>query len=264
MFKKPLIGLAPLLAIAALAVMPVAAQAVTQHWYQNQVLATAGEEIPVVMYGNEVNLAQAGSAGLFAEVNCRTVGGGTIANPVGGAAGVGGMNAAAFYECKGEKCEVELMRLLGVQGRAWVQAENMPATINGGESARERRFVPWFMQLEESTVGGVSSIREKIGEPFVTFKTPSPPGMIRVADECEVVSTGQVIEENIFEGELKPEIGVAKTGNLNGNSAGVPSQMKFNGASTGELHNAAVGEAAYTDNLKYLGYNHQEVITVKP
>jgi hypothetical protein len=63
--------------------------------------------------------------------------------------------------------------------------------------------------------------------------------------------------------ELKPEIGAAKQQTLNGNSAGVPSQAKFNGASTGELHSTSAN-AIYSENLKYLGYFHQEVITVKP
>jgi hypothetical protein len=96
------------------------------------------------------------------------------------------------------------------------------------------------------------------------FETRSPAGMIRVRDECEVAATEQVSGTGpIFEGELKPEIGAAQTANLNGNSAGIPSQAKFNGASTGELHSTS-GNAIYSENLKYLGYFHQEVITVKP
>jgi hypothetical protein len=89
--------------------------------------------------------------------------------------------------------------------------------------------------------------------------------MIRGTEPCVVSSTGQVVIEEIYEGELKPEIGVAKTGNLNGTSAGVPSQFKFNGASTGALHSqsAAFG-GMWMGNEKYLGYFRQEVITVKP
>jgi hypothetical protein len=66
----------------------------------------------------------------------------------------------------------------------------------------------------------------------------------------------------IYEGEYKPEIGAAKAGNLNGTSASAPSQVKFKGASTGTLHSKEGGEGSGEGNLKYLGYFHQEVITV--
>src|SRR5262249_41647767 len=139
---------------------------------------------------------------------------------------------------KADWCEKKVKELTGMEGRESVEGANMPTSV-------ERRFVPWSMLLEESTVGGVSSIREKIGEPFVTFKTPSPPKMIRVKERCEIAATETAGSEAIFEGELKPEIGVAKTGNLNGISASVPSQAKFNGASTGALHSTAGGEGVY-------------------
>jgi hypothetical protein len=133
MFKKLFIGLTPLLAIAALAVMPVVAQAAIQHWYVNGVKATEGEQIPVVWFGNEVNLNQTSPG--FGEVNCRTVGGGTIENPVGGGAGVGSMNAVSFYECKGAQCEEKILKQFAAAGREWVEAKTCrrpsTATRNG-------------------------------------------------------------------------------------------------------------------------------------
>jgi hypothetical protein len=238
-----------------LAVMPVMAQAVTQHWYQNSVLMSAGEEVPVVMFGNEENLNLQNNLG---GPDCKAVGGGTIENPVGGGAGVGKTNSLADYECKAGKCEEEVLKTTGVPGRLTITTANNPG------ATKEPAFPGWTNLLEESTVEGVSSIREKIGEPFVTFKTPSPPGMIRETEECTVSSTGQVVAEAIVEGELKPEIGVAKTANLNGNSAGAPSQAKFNAAATGAMHSKLGGNETWKGNLKYLGYFHQEVITVKP
>jgi hypothetical protein len=235
-----------------LALMPVAAQAELKHWYQNGGLMTAGEETPIVMFGNEVNLSQF----VVGEVNCKTVGGGTIENPVGGGAGIGRTNSFNFYECKNVACEEEVLKKFGVLGRGRFTTENNPA------ATQEPAFPGWSNVLEESTVGGVSSIREKIGEPFVTFKTPSPPGMLRETQICEVPSTSQHLFDVIYEGEYKPEIGVAKTGNLNGTKAGAPSQFKFNGASTGELH-SNVGTSTGQGNLKYLGYFHQELITVQ-
>jgi hypothetical protein len=113
-------------------------------------------------------------------------------------------------------------------------------------------------------LAGVSSVREKIGEPWGTFKTPSPPGMIREMYICEVDATHEVVAAPIFEGELKPEIGVAKSGSLNGTKALAPSTVKFSGASTGELHSERAVGGTDEGSLKYLGYNEQEVITVKP
>jgi hypothetical protein len=240
-----------------LAVMPVAAQAVTQHWYQNMVKATEGEEIPLVMFGNEVNVAQTSSMG-FGEINCKGVSGGVVDNPVGGGGGEGRTNSLAFYECKGEPCEKEILTKFGVLGHMTATTQNAPG------STKEPAFPGWTNVLEESTVEGVSSIREKIGEPFVTFKTPSPPGMIRETVDCDIGPAGPVADEFISEGELKPEIGVAKAGNLNGTSASVPSVMKFSGASTGGLNGGPRNAVTFQGNVKYLGYFHQEVITVKP
>jgi hypothetical protein len=235
--------------------MPVAAQAATQHWYKSGVLATAGEEIPVVTFGEETDLEWLNAAG---GPVCRTVGGGTIENPVGGGAGVGRTNSFAHYECKAGKCESEVLAKFGVPGRLTITSENNPA------ATKEPAFPGWTDALEESTVAGTSSVREKIGEPFVTFKTPSPPGMIRETEDCMVSSTGQVVLEAIDEGELKPEIGVAKIGNLNGNGASKPSKEFFENKGTGETHSSLAGETTLFGELKYLGYNEQELITVKP
>src|SRR5262249_40787039 len=158
------------------------------------------------------------------------VGGGTIENPVGGGPGVGRTNSMTSYECKGEPCEREVLLKFGVNGRPRITWQNNPA------ATKEPAFPGWSDVLEESTVAGVSSVREKIGEPFVTFKTPSPPGMIRETNTCEIPSTGEPFVTAVYEGEYKPEIGAAKSGNLNGTSASVPSVMKSNGNSTGVLH----------------------------
>jgi hypothetical protein len=253
--KKLFIGLVPLLAIAAFAVMPVVAQAETQHWYRSGVKLQEGVVVPVVMFGGKINLAQQSA---FGELNCRTVAGGTIENPVGGGAGVGRTNSMTFYECKAPLCEEEVRIKTGLEGRGRQTTQNNPA------ATQEPAFPGWSDALEESEVGGVISVREKSGEPFETFKTPSPPGMIRETQICEISSTKDAILTVISEGELKPEIGVAKSGNLNGTGAAKPSSVKFSEASTGTLHSELAGPATYTGSLKYLGYNEQELITVKP
>src|SRR5262249_27898842 len=186
-----------------------------------------GVAVPFVMFGGKVNLNQTSEFGNKGEVNCKVAGGGTIENLEGG---VGSLNALAFYDCKGPTCEKEVLEVTGLEGREWVEAVNMPASINGHP---ERRFVGWSMRLIESEIAGVFSVRLKIGEPFVKFETPSPPAMIRVREGCEVVASEATFGEAIFEGELDPEIGLAKGGNLNGTSALKPSTMKFSAASTG-------------------------------
>jgi hypothetical protein len=263
MFKKLFIGLAPLLAIAAFAVMPVAAQAENQHWYRNGVIIPENLATPFVWWGNKVNINQVDQFGH--EVNCRGVGGGTIENPgIGGPGepGRGSMTAAAFYECKAPQCEKEILEKFGLEGRETVEAANMPASINGHP---ERRMVGWNMRLEESEIAGVFSVRLKIGEPFGGFKTPSPPGAIRLKERCEILPSEEAGGEAILETELNPEIGIAKGGNLNGTTPGKPSTFKFAGASTGTLESLFAGKTTYnTGSVKYLGYNEQEVITVKP
>jgi hypothetical protein len=57
---------------------------------------------------------------------------------------------------------------------------------------------------------------------------------------------------------------VAKIGNLNGNGASEPSKAFFEKAGTGEMHSSLAGATTLTGELKYLGYNEQELITVKP
>jgi hypothetical protein len=248
-----------------------------QHWYRSGVKLKEGTSVPIVMFGGAVNLELNG-------VNCRFVGGGTIENPVGGGAGVGRTNSLEDYECKGAGCEEYVLRELGVQGYAALTFGNNPAATN------EPGFPGWSDSLEENVIAGVNSVREKIGEPavipnreegqpFETFKTPAPAGMIRASEVCRVLSTGQVVVKSLpYEGELKPEIGAAKTGNLNGANSAKPSQFSFNGSSTGGLlsepvcllnmegppfvYGPCVSRA--TGSLKYLGYNEQELITVKP
>jgi hypothetical protein len=255
MSKKLLTSIAPLLALAAFAVMPVAAQAVTQHWYKNGLKLEAGSSEPIVTFGGEINLSQTSSLG---EINCRQVGGGAVENPAGGGAGTGRTDSVDFFECKSPQCEAEIRAKFGVEGRGTATTQNNPA------ATQEPSAVGWNNVLEESVVGGVSSIREKIGEPFVSFKTPSPPGMIRATIECQIVPTKTTATSAVFEGELKPEIGVAKTANLNGTSASNPSLAKFSGASTGGLNSEVAGVGTNTGLTKFLGYFHQDIIAVKP
>jgi hypothetical protein len=110
MNKKLILSLAPLLATAAFAVMPAAAQAAPHHWYNNGVLIPEGQRVPTVSWGT---LALESAAG---KVECRTVIGGYVENPVGGGAGVGAIQAFNEYECT-STCPVEVEHI--AEGLPW-------------------------------------------------------------------------------------------------------------------------------------------------
>jgi len=91
MSKKLLISLAPLLAITAFAVMPVAAQAVPQWYSEGHVITEEEGKVPVIEWGN---LTLKGAA----ELSCHNAIGGYVENP-GANAGVGATEAFATWNC---------------------------------------------------------------------------------------------------------------------------------------------------------------------
>ena len=106
------------------------------HWVKGGVRLKEGTTASVISWGiGGVNLIQEGPAG---EINCKTVGAGTIENPDGsglnveakGPPGVGRTLASIFYECKAPKCEAEIaaspLGTLGFKGVGFVQAYNFP------------------------------------------------------------------------------------------------------------------------------------------
>src|SRR5215469_2364304 len=106
MLKKLFIVLAPLLAIAAFAVMPVAAQA-TGHYYSNGLKIAEGSKKTVIEWGTitlagGVESSPCGSRVTAWHVTCHTAAGGTVENPVGGLPGVGATEAYAAYQCESE------------------------------------------------------------------------------------------------------------------------------------------------------------------
>jgi hypothetical protein len=100
MFKKLFIGLAPLLAVAAFAVMPVAAQA-TGHYYSNGLKIAEGSKKTVSEWGT-LTLAGVKGGTLPNHITCHTAAGGTLENPVGGGAGVGSTEVFVAYQCESE------------------------------------------------------------------------------------------------------------------------------------------------------------------
>jgi hypothetical protein len=125
MSRKP-IGLALVLAAAALALTPAAADAFTEpHYFQNGVLQTATPRA-VVEWGT-LALNENHNAGF---PTCHVSAAGTIVNPVGGGPGQGLTQVFAFYDCEKEPC----------------------GTIGLGEPQVRAERLPWPSQLESINV----------------------------------------------------------------------------------------------------------------
>jgi hypothetical protein len=102
MRKKFLIGFAPLLAIAALAMTPVAAQAVP-HYYVNGAIVKAGTAFTKtsIAWGN---ITLKGTKGNITggHITCHNAAAGTLFNPTGGGAGEGLTSQFAPFACEQE------------------------------------------------------------------------------------------------------------------------------------------------------------------
>jgi hypothetical protein len=245
-------------ALLALAIATTTAQAaVVPRWYSNHVEIKPGVAIPIVTWGGSANLSQTSEVG---EVNCRTVGAGTIVNPVGGGAGEGKTDESTFFECKCAGCEAA-GKEMGIPLDIYVYA-----TTNGGTGPQEEKPLAWKNLLTGGP--GDTEIGETIGEPFSgTFGAPTA-GEIVVRESCETppgFSPHIVGLAVTFEGELKPKI-------VNGAAAGSkPSQVAFSGAATGALHaelgggeqTQQRGEGTNSGKVKFQGYNGQELITAE-
>jgi hypothetical protein len=106
MFKELFSGLAPLLAVAAFAVIPVAAQA-TGHYYSNGLKIAEGSKKTVIEWGTitlagGIESAPCGARNTAWHLTCHTAATGTVENPVGGLRGVGATEAYAAYQCESE------------------------------------------------------------------------------------------------------------------------------------------------------------------
>jgi hypothetical protein len=253
MSKKLSFSLVPLVAIAAFAIMPVAAQA-SIHWYKNNSPQTAGKPIPVVNYGGAVNLSQKSAIG---EINCRGVGGGIIENPLGGGNGVGKTYLSSFFECKNNepeegacgKARKENGIPLGLYAVTNAWQYGWTGALIEGTPNRTQIGEPWSGAFHKYGELGFKGSVETNGEP-----EPSPLHEIMARVSCETPPgfvphiVGLAAD---FEGELSPEF-------VNGN----PSSVKFTGPTSGALHSEKAGEGTNEGSVKIVGYTNQELITV--
>jgi len=92
--------------------------------------------------------------------------------------------------------------------------------------------------------------------PWLTELVAGPPIRDRVKGISVTVKCTKPVVEATFTGELTPEI-------VNGTSAAKPSFAEF-GAGSGELEGpVGIGKAKISGKDKFLGFNEQELITVK-
>jgi hypothetical protein len=240
MFKKLFIGLAPLLAVAAFAVMPVAAQA-TGHYYSNGLKIAEGSKKTVIAWGT-ITLAGVKGGTLPNHITCHNAAGGSIENPVGGGAGVGATEVFVAYEC-----EQENICPAGTVGRA--TAERI---VNNGLGAGKEAGWPNVLSEPEAEKWRTESSRVKVDIGCFLLTEPET----RAAGEHFVELGGYGTETA---GLLqKPET-------HKGTNAAHPGGVVF-GSGSGELQGEAAGEALTgktEGEVKTLGYLNQELINVK-
>jgi phosphodiesterase/alkaline phosphatase D-like protein len=201
------------------------------NWYGTSTILPAGQQRAIFFYGGvgATNLVLTSSLG---EVSCKTVGWGTIENPLGGGAGIGKIFGMGFYSCSAPQCEKEAQEAVGKPGRAAVTAVNLP----------------WNESLSEG--GSPQSVRDHIGVPFSGPLGAPKAGEVDVKVVCEVIATKEQIKTTSFEGALEPEIGIGPGPAPGLNAA---SEFRFSGSSTGVLE-SPVGKGTYTGLLKYAGW----------
>jgi hypothetical protein len=175
MNNKLYIRLAPLLAVAAFAVMPAATQAsctapACPHVYKNATLGAEGKKLREIWWGT-LKLHNT----TFGEIECHTILGTFEENPVGGGAAKGQVQGFYPYECADTTCTTAL------GGKA---IHVVPGKL------------PWLTEVFENAQ---KEFREKIGH-----KGPSKnirpneltePGFVDFTVNCEGVATGEVFGE---------------------------------------------------------------------
>jgi len=160
--NRKFLGLAPLLAVVAFALMPAAAQA-APHWWQNGLLveegAKPGQEF--IGWGN-LSLSNANTG----ELECQNAVGGNAENPLGGGVGVGKLSIFSPYNCVAAGCPAA----------AGLEITSTPNTL------------PWPLTLEEKA----GKIRAKISNIKLTIK----------CEKIAEPEKGKILLLDEFKGEL--------------------------------------------------------------
>jgi hypothetical protein len=135
MNKRLQITLAPLLAVAAFAVMPAVSQAVP-HVYKDGTIGKEGSKVRYIEWGT---LLDTNGSNFVSEWICHTVVAGVLQNPTGGGAAVGKVQAFFPYECQSASC----------------------LTLGGKELTGTADKLPWKTEVTEPDQG---VFRQRTGE----------------------------------------------------------------------------------------------------
>jgi hypothetical protein len=246
MSKKLLIGLAPLLVTASIAVMPAVAQA-APHYYKNLALLEEGTKLPYISWGTLSLSSAAGS------VECENAVAGYVENPTGGGAGKENDEAFDAYNCKSEACE-------GAGGKIGVifENENEPGPVVQ---------INWPGELTEAVKGTIrlnsTNVRVFVRCQFAHI----PPIEEEVKSGPLTGLTQRTTVEFIAPGAsactTEPGKGNSQPKTENGSSTGKPGKTAF-GAGSGELEcGAAAGKGKTEGKLKTMGYNESELLSTK-
>jgi hypothetical protein len=254
MSKKLCIGLAPLLAIAALVVMPVAAQA-APHYYVNGIRTSEAVSTPILGWGI-VTIEPLGTPLRDVNSACEYSAGATVQNPgtgETGPAGRGAINNFSSWNCANANCppgEVEVPAGSGkkYQREYTVNAEKLPWSQELIVEENKIRFNIAGLQLSLQCIAHGSKV------------SASGPG----EHEPVVVSTRNpvVCVTTVGFFKLKPLF-------ENGTQIGGPgtSRLIFDEPGDGELEckGPAGSEiefrAAVTGVLKIFGFTKQQIIS---
>lgn len=238
MNRKKVLGLAPLLVIAVFAVAAAGAQAATSpRILQNgsEAKLENGAKLPLLSWGTLT--LENSKLGL---IKCENAFGGYASDPgvkgEGDLPGEGKVLGYTAYNCKSEVCEAALGK---VEVTPLGQTENELKEV----VTVERITTPWEAHVNEPSPG---TWKLKVGN-----KTPKSPSQIRFRVVCVAQAT---------KAEFTGELNIAGEGGTLIGSA--PAKLEFKGAETGELE-SSIGTGTVSGKVKLMGYNGQEVLTVK-
>jgi hypothetical protein len=237
MKRKFVMGLAPLLAVAAFAVMPVAAQAVG-HYYSNGLKIAEASKKTVIAWGT-ITLAGVKGGTLPNHITCHNAAGGTVENPTGGGAGVGSTEVFVAYQC-----EQENVCPAGTVGRATAEK-----VVNNGAGG-----VGWPNVLSEPSVGLWRTESSRVKVDIGCFLATEPETRAGGEHFVEIGGYGSETAGLL----QKPET-------HKGTNAGHPGGVVF-GVGSGELQGEVKGSeltGKTEGEVKTLGYLNQELINVK-
>jgi len=223
MKRKFAVGLAPVLAIAAFMVVPMAAQAVPHYWVNGAVLPAGTAKTKVSIAWGNITLKGTKGNITGGHVTCHNAAAGTLFNPTGGGAGEGLVTQFAPFSC-----EQELI---------------CPTKTTGVKVLAEK--LPWTNLLTEEVAGTIRQETKGIKVDIVCSE-----GAVVIAELKFVIPAAEKGQRpKGVEGTEALHPGQLEFGEGSG-------ELELEGSLDGV---AGITEGA----VKTLGYNAQELIALK-